>query len=710
MSGSGVPVTLAAGRRLPRRAESPIMQTTSPPTSPAPATGVGGDHPLPEHRHMPALDGLRALAVAGVVAYHLGLPGASGGYLGVDLFFVLSGFLITGLLVAERSDTGRIRLGGFWGRRARRLLPALLVVLAAVTVWAALGGPGVNRGVLRGDALAALFYVANWHFVAAHTSYFAQFQAPSPLEHTWSLAIEEQFYLVWPFVVLAVGRWGGRRWRRTGLVVAVVAGVASVAAMALLTPAGSGDPSRAYFGTDARAFELLAGAALGFITAGRPRPSKSEGVALHWVGPVALAALLAGWCTLGGPPRWMFTGGFAVAAGLAAVVIASVSRPDPGPLGRVLSLRPLRWVGRISYGLYLWHWPAIVLLTTKSTGLSGASLDLLRVAVTVAASTASFYLVEQPIRRGRPARWRLVAAPTAVAAMAGVVVAATIPGATAVAALSATAGLPAGASAKPAVFPLGFTPTPARPLRIMSIGDSVMHEANPGVGAALQATGVITFSDNAFPGWGLTIDHDFAQHLAAVIASVHPDVVIGTWSWDDDYARAHPEAYSRLLDQAVSAILTPGDGVRGVVLLQFPKVGRRLFEKQESMAEDEAAREAWNRIAAAEAARRPAQVSYLPVASALEIDGQFATWLPGPGGTWSRARQIDNTHPCPTGAARYGAAITSDLARAWNLPEPKGTWWQGSWVNSPVYNDPPGSCPADQPPASLVRAYDAAHR
>jgi peptidoglycan/LPS O-acetylase OafA/YrhL len=160
-------------------------------------------------RHLPALNGLRGLAVIGVVAYHLQIGWARGGYLGVDLFFVLSGFLITTLLLEEWVGTGRVDLGAFWGRRARRLLPALFLVVLALALYlicnAVWGGPGANGLIdlsgLRGDAVATLLYVNNWHLIFAHQSYFAQFSTPSPLQHTWSLAIEEQFYLVWPLLL-----------------------------------------------------------------------------------------------------------------------------------------------------------------------------------------------------------------------------------------------------------------------------------------------------------------------------------------------------------------------------------------------------------------------------------------------------------------------------------------------------------------------------
>ena len=230
--------------------------------------------------HLPALNGLRAVAVIGVVAYHLQLGWASGGYLGVDLFFVLSGFLITTLLLEEWADAGRISLAAFWGRRARRLLPALFLVVAALGLYlianAVWGGPGANGLVdltgLRGDAISTLLYVNNWHSIFAHQSYFAQFSTPSPLQHTWSLAIEEQFYLVWPLVLLLLLRVARRGWRRAGMVLTVTLGVLSSVLMAVLFHPGA-DPTRVYFGTDTRLFDLMAGATIAFAAAARPQPN-----------------------------------------------------------------------------------------------------------------------------------------------------------------------------------------------------------------------------------------------------------------------------------------------------------------------------------------------------------------------------------------------------------------------------------------------------
>ncbi len=233
-------------------------------------------------RHLPALNGLRGVAVIGVVAYHLQIGWAKGGYLGVDLFFVLSGFLITTLLLEEWVGTGRVNLGAFWGRRARRLLPALFLVVLALALYlicnAVWGGPGANGLIdlsgLRGDAIATLLYVNNWHLIFAHQSYFAQFSTPSPLQHTWSLAIEEQFYLVWPPLLLVVLRYGRRGWRRVGVTVTIALGVGSSVLMAALFHPGV-DPSRIYYGTDTRLFDLMAGATLAFLVAARRQPGRA---------------------------------------------------------------------------------------------------------------------------------------------------------------------------------------------------------------------------------------------------------------------------------------------------------------------------------------------------------------------------------------------------------------------------------------------------
>ncbi|HEX9466985.1 MAG TPA: acyltransferase, partial [Acidimicrobiia bacterium] len=302
--------------------------------------------------YQPALDGIRAFAVAAVLLYHGGQSWAVGGYLGVDAFFVLSGFLITTLLVTEWSGRqlrgrGRIDLRAFWIRRARRLLPALFFVMIGVVVYAAVfAAPGeVDR--IRQDSLATLGYVANWRFIFSGQSYFDQFTQPSPLRHMWSLAIEEQFYLSWPLIVGFVLWW--RRSVRALLVIAVTMVVASATLMALLFHHGH-DPSRVYYGTDTRAQSLLMGAVLGIVLfLHGPIRSLVARIALRAFAIVGAGYTLWLWWRMSERTDALYQGGFVLAALAVAAVIASVVQPDRGALGAALSWGPLRWVGRISY-------------------------------------------------------------------------------------------------------------------------------------------------------------------------------------------------------------------------------------------------------------------------------------------------------------------------------------------------------------------------
>ena len=326
--------------------------------------------------YQPALDGLRALAVASVIAYHFGYGWARGGYLGVDTFFVLSGFLITSLLLAEFRRESRIDLTGFWARRARRLLPALFLVLAAVAAYATWWMPPESRGAIRGDGLAALFYSANWRFIFEHSSYFSLFASPSMLEHTWSLAIEEQFYLLWPLIVvgcLALGRG-----RRAPLAVARHRDCHRLGAAHGAPGKRRSEPGVLRHGH--------AGALppRGCVARARPRtpahrapPESGDGSSAARA-LLALLAVIAAYVTIGDGRLFMYRGGFLVFALAVAAVIAAAVQPR-GPVRALLSLAPLVWIGTISYGLYLWHWPVQLVLTPNRIHLNGVALDLVRV-------------------------------------------------------------------------------------------------------------------------------------------------------------------------------------------------------------------------------------------------------------------------------------------------------------------------------------------
>jgi peptidoglycan/LPS O-acetylase OafA/YrhL len=369
--------------------------------------------------HLGGLDGLRGIAVVAVILYHGGVSWAPGGLLGVELFFVLSGFLITSLLLAEWTRSATIALRSFWARRARRLLPALFVLVLAIGVYYALGGPTKAVPDLENDGISTLLYFNNWHQIANGTNYFAASGPISPLQHTWSLAIEEQFYLVWPLVVLGLLALTRRRGASTGRSLQILLGLslagalASAVDMAVLFAGGHG-LDRVYYGTDTRATGLLIGASLAIaVTLYRRRPASDRRPGLSPAGRralgaaalVGLAAIAAGVGLVGGSDRWLYPYGFVgldVAA--AAVILAVVAVPGAAAV-RLLSLAPLRGIGTISYGLYLWHFPLFLWLDESSTHTTGASLLALRLSVTLAVSLLSYWLVEQPIRQRRRPTW-----------------------------------------------------------------------------------------------------------------------------------------------------------------------------------------------------------------------------------------------------------------------------------------------------------------
>ena len=350
-----------------------------------------------------AFDGLRALAVAAVLAFHFGVPGAGAGFLGVDVFFVLSGYLITSILLSQ-VEAGRLDLTGFWVRRVRRLAPALVLSVAAVIAWGALVAPAVVRDGLRADITSTLAYVANWHFIDSST-YFAAAGDESPLQHMWSLAVEEQFYLFWPialFVVAIVVRRAGAR----------VAAVGALALMGIVLSAwrlsslwSAAAPDRAYMGTDSRIFGPLVGALLAVILARSSRRGSgriANAALLVAGGALLLWALVSLGSPTGAASRYAHGGALLVALGSAAVIWALATRTSPAR--RALSILPLAYLGRLSYGIYIWHWPLVVWsrpgqwldLSTTPAFLRGTVLAV----ATVGLAALSYHLVEKPIRYG----------------------------------------------------------------------------------------------------------------------------------------------------------------------------------------------------------------------------------------------------------------------------------------------------------------------
>ncbi len=362
---------------------------------------------------LPGLDGLRAIAVTGVLLYHAELPGwFEGGFLGVDIFFAISGFLITFLLAREFSQTGNIAIGAFYLRRARRLFPAALLVIACSGTAAVFFAPDA-LGRFQADLLASLLYVSNWWQIATDQSYFEIHGRPPLLQHLWSLAIEEQFYLAWPALALLALRWLGYRALSAS---ALALSLGATGWMAWLSirhgfPADA-DPSRAYLGTDTHSMGLLLGAAFGAWWASRPSaswPLNIQPTTLDLVGGGGVACLVASMLLVNESQGLLYRGGFLAVALVTVITIACAIDPRTF-LSRFLSSSALRWLGERSYGLYLWHWPVFVLLRPGAELSSDPGLAFVaRLLVTGALAELSWRCVEMPMRRAAYHQWAGVA-------------------------------------------------------------------------------------------------------------------------------------------------------------------------------------------------------------------------------------------------------------------------------------------------------------
>ncbi|HVB93025.1 MAG TPA: acyltransferase family protein [Acidimicrobiales bacterium] len=699
----------------------PATRPSQPPATPA------VDHGRPiEFGFVPALDGLRAVAVLGVMLYHGGAPLVTGGFLGIDVFFVLSGFLITSLLLGEWAERLTIKLGQFWARRARRLLPALLVMLVGVAVYARVfATPGAFAN-LRLDSLSTLFYVANWHFIFGGGSYFNLAAQPSPLQHMWSLSIEEQFYIVWPPVALVMLHLG-RRLRPSRrlwpiLAVSVVGAVASAVDMRLSYQGGA-SVMRLYEGTDTRAQDILVGAALAVgmaIWAERrprsvlasddaattrpershpsagttgqfpPRPhrrdprrrlgprikpitawelrDRSTRTLLQVLGWSAVAAGAYLWSHLSTPGAFLLDGGYFLFAFGVAVVIFCVVTAQGGSLSIALGNSVFRYIGKISYGAYLWHFPLFQLLNGERLHLQDYPLLILRIGATLAVATGSFYLVELPIRQRRIrsfTQWRAwLLSAGAFLGVVAVTVATTVP------------------SAAEATSPVRFVGTQyaGPPVKVMIFGDSVAWR----VGFAMLASQPqnsydVSIDNGAIVGCGILrstkyLGHGVPQTLTQQcntsspasqqwpaqwkgdLQQFRPNVVLvlaGRWEVSDRLIDGHwvhigDPLFDAALRQSLEESVQVGTSTGAlVVLLTSPCFSSGEQDNGQPWPEDSPVRlNAYNTMLRQVAAEHPATVRLDDFGAQVCPGGVYASSIHG-----VQIRDADGVHTVPTAAA-----------------------------------------------------------
>ena len=657
--------------------------------------------------HLPALDGLRGLAVIGVLLFHAGH--LSGGFLGVDAFFALSGFLITSLLVREADSTGGVDLIGFWGRRFRRLLPAVVVLLVVTMVWARWFGTAAEWSGVRQDGPWAQAYLANWHQISSSSGYWESFAAPPLLNHLWSLAIEEQFYVLWPLVVAAVWRLG-RMPHRTLLAVCLVGSAASLASMLALYDGG--DPTRVYMGTDTRASSILVGAAAATApaTALWRWMANRLGNALDVVLAVAAVAMGAMWFMVDGASSpGLFRGGLLIHSLLAALLVALSAQVTPGGRRGVVTLfswRPLVQVGAWSYSLYLWHWPVYAVLSPGRTGWDGWALTACRLGVSTLLAVLSYQFVEQRVRY-RAAWARNGAGRISFAAsMAGLavfwaatplprteiaevdpdsIVVVTTSTSTTTPATTVTIPIGSGGSVSPTSTAVATTVTtttspPWEPVRTATWhGDSIAYDAAPAVLAALGASG-LTADTLAYPGVRLTQYDDGRAPLTFIVERLEqepPDVLIHQLSvWDAgkpvDEQREALVALDDVLVEAGTAL----------ILVTAPVQTPELEDPRMPTLVESA------RWLAARDPGRIAVLDQLPVFGAVYARDVNGDGIP--------ERKPDGVHLCPSGAARFAAWLAGELAvlDPGLRPAEPAAWVSGAWSKDDRYDDPAGACSA----------------
>jgi peptidoglycan/LPS O-acetylase OafA/YrhL len=683
--------------------------------------------------HIAALDGLRGLAVLAVLFFHAGkLPG---GFLGVDLFFALSGFLITSLLLTEVETTHRVDLLSFWRRRFRRLLPAVIVLLVVVTVITTIVASVPERAATINDGPWVQAYLANWHAIAGETGYWASFELPRMFGHLWSLAIEEQFYVVWPAIVMLIA-WRTRHIDRALIMVCVVGSALSLIQMIRLLD--TDDPSRVYIGTDTRASSVLLGAVFAAAPLRRAasKLTSSSKYGFTIIGSLVVVMIGTSWLFVDGPTSpWLFKGGLFVHSLLSGALVVGCASSPAAPLSRVLGWRPLRTVGGLSYSLYLWHWPVYTLLSEERLGLSGWALIAVQIAVSFVAAVLSKNLVEDPVRfrapwaRGRHGVnslvgvtlalalfWVVVPYPNTTPAVFSVdqltdpttttttttsstpriattsstpnrlttsIVQTSVPN------ISTAAPTPTSTSSTtPTTNPTSIpttttTPTTTAPIalqapvgRALLVGDSVAYDTWPGIQAALEASGIAA-SAYVKPGAGLLdTKYGSAVEIDAAIAEFTPDLVMYQASlWDFGAIQDQQAAYQRF----TTFVLERGARLAFITIppLRDDQHNDQLTPLLGIM----------NDLAA----------QYPGLVQVFDSNNAWGpTFDSDVNDDLVPERKPDGVHVCPSGSALFANWLLDELASRFVgfVPASPEIWATGSWTTDQRYTNPDGICAA----------------
>ena len=650
-------------------------------------TPVPGDQ---QFGYQPALDGLRGVAVALVLFFHGGFSWMAGGYVGVSVFFTLSGYLITSLLILEHGRSGRVSWSAFVARRAKRLLPASLLCLVAIALLAA-GGEFAGVPHLRRDITTAALQVANWNALHGSGSYADLLSRSaglsSPVEHYWSLSVEEQFYWLWPFAFLLLMKVSKGRLR----LFVNLAGVALLGIVGARLIAVHWGPDAAYWATPARLGEILVGAALAAGCLLWQRRSRWLGL----LGAAGFAVVLwtaIEWPTRGGPA---YAGWFGVFSLASAALILGLQAP--GLLRAAFSLMPLVWLGRISYGVYVYHWPIFLLVTRRSVHVHGWPLFLLRFGITLVVAVVSYWLIERPVRRSTFASHvalSMALPATAVVVVFTLLVVPSAPGrrtvtaetpaatttqtgsttrATTVSVLPPTepAGRPTTTVGRPTTeLPTTTEVLPSGPVNLVLIGDSTADALHAGVQAWAAAAPDRTVVSVAQPGCGLirntvllgddgevfakqcskALDRELPAALAAqrpqeaLIMITLPDAAMRQWSGDEGMLPPDDDRYAaRMLDdyRAIADLLVAA-GVQHIAWVVPPAPGDWWIGWMSDIAYDQ---DSWNQLSITLAALA---VEYPDVVEVVHLD----EWFAESGATTDESMREDGLHLTDAGALR----------------------------------------------------------